>query len=1465
VALPLKVSLALVAACLLAAVVPRVAAAQNITTGGRTLVGPNYVIGANLGKQVGSNLFHSFGQFSLSAQPTPESATFTSTGGTGPINNVIGRVTGGSVSSINGAIQSSIAGANLYLINPSGVVFGPNATVKISGSFHASTADYVKMSDGAKFQATNPDGSTLSAAPPVAFGFLTPKPAAITVNGGALAATSGFSAAQTLGLVAGPISITGASLAAQTSPPPPSNQPTIQGPGTIHVTSVAGTGEVPVDPRNSSALTVTSFGPVSISRGSTLSASNFIGLSGGSVFIRSGALTIDASIIAANNFGSGSGGMLVLRGDNQVTLSNGASVQGFALGSGNGAGATISTAPAGIIRVDASTVTLGTAGSGNGGSLSLQTGQLTLSNGAALRSLTQGNGNGGPITINAGSVLLDGGAALNQSTGIFSNTLGVGRGGSIAIAAGLLTLHNSANVLSESFGTGAGGGVAVSVGGSLTLDSGASLGTTAFARGSAGNVSVAAAGPVTVDMSVGALPSILDGIGSFTLGSGNAGNVTVTAGAMALTNSGEISSATLGAGNSGDVIINVSGRLSVNGLGGTPGVPTAIYAPSFPGSSGGGGSIAIIAGQLAVTNGGLIGIGAFGNRNGSVSVNVAGLLSIDGSSSSSFTGISTDIGITASPQAGTLPSLLTDFFTGVSSASMLDTPKDLAVPSLPPFQPQTSKSLTANGGGIPGNINLRAGTLFIANGGEISAATSGSSKGADVAITVAGGLSIDGTGRSSSFPTGITSQANPGSTGDAGRVSVSAGNLTILGNGKISAATFGRGNGGDISVTAGDVKIDGSLGDGASVTGITSQSFLGDGKAGSVTISGGTISIVNRGEISAGTFGRGNGGAISVAAETLTIDGTSGILSVSLAGTGTGGDVRVAAGSLSIRNDGLIASGTFGPGNGGSVLVNVAGQLSIDSGGQIIAVSGGGSGSGGDVIVRSANLAIRESGVISSETFGPGSGGNIFVTVSGELSIDANAGTKSTGILATATDLSTGTGGNVTINSGTLTILNGGVVSTERFGSGHTGSISVSVAQGLSINESSGAGTTGILARSEPGSAGSAGNVVVDARTLSISGGGQVSASTQGSGAGGDVEVKAQGALTLTDPGTGITASTTSTASGNAGSVMVTAPQIMLARGAEISSTTAGTGSGGSVTVTTPGGLVLDGGGDPNTQIAASAIGPESGPGGSVTVGANSLTIEGGAQIASSTAGPGKGGDVNVTVASDVVLPDPEPEINARSTGSGDAGSITVSAVRLLMNNGAAISTEAETSTASGGNITLKVRDFLHLVGSEITTSVKGKTGNGGNITIDPQLVILDHSRIIAEAIEGHGGNIRINAGEFIASADSSESASSQLGISGTVEISGPRVDVNGALVVLASELRGLVAVQREACAARAGRPISTLVEAGRGGLPLDPEATLPALYIAGRDVNPNRQAGTDTTEASSPLQTTVRLTMRCG
>ena len=140
------------------------------------LPGPYYRIDADVGQIRGSNLFHSFGQFSV---PTGGSATFT---GPNTIANIMGRVTGGQASVIDGRLQSAIPGANLYLLNPSGVLFGPNARLDISGSFHVSTADFLRLADGATFFANPGQASVLTVAPPAAFGFLGPNPAAIAIQ-----------------------------------------------------------------------------------------------------------------------------------------------------------------------------------------------------------------------------------------------------------------------------------------------------------------------------------------------------------------------------------------------------------------------------------------------------------------------------------------------------------------------------------------------------------------------------------------------------------------------------------------------------------------------------------------------------------------------------------------------------------------------------------------------------------------------------------------------------------------------------------------------------------------------------------------------------------------------------------------------------------------------------------------------------------------------------------------------------------------------------------------------------------------------------------------------------------------------------------------------------------------------------------------------------------------------------------
>jgi filamentous hemagglutinin family protein len=122
-------------------------ASSGISTDGTigpaaNLSGPDYQITHELGSLSGKNLFHSFDTFSIA---NGESATFT---GPDEIANVISRVTGGAVSSIDGLLRSEVGTADFYFINPAGVVFGENAQVDVPAAFHVSTADELRFEDG---------------------------------------------------------------------------------------------------------------------------------------------------------------------------------------------------------------------------------------------------------------------------------------------------------------------------------------------------------------------------------------------------------------------------------------------------------------------------------------------------------------------------------------------------------------------------------------------------------------------------------------------------------------------------------------------------------------------------------------------------------------------------------------------------------------------------------------------------------------------------------------------------------------------------------------------------------------------------------------------------------------------------------------------------------------------------------------------------------------------------------------------------------------------------------------------------------------------------------------------------------------------------------------------------------------------------------------------------------------------
>jgi filamentous hemagglutinin family protein len=482
------------------------------------LSGPNYNITSDLGKIFGKNLFQSFSQFDL---VSGEVATFS---GPATIHNILARVTGGSASSIDGTIQSSIQGANLFFINPFGVLFGPHAQVNVSGSFAVTSASYVKLADGGRFDAANPANDVLTAAPVSAFGFLGSTPGNISFQQSSLAVPAG----QSFSVIGGNISLSGA---------------TIQAPGgRINLISVNSPGELALDVTDLSALPNTS---VFSSLGQiTVQDANFVqstvdasGTAGGQVVVRGGSLMVQNSVIEANTLGGTDG-----KGIN-IDVTGGLTVDGGVIstdtsGSGNG----------GPLNVTANSITLNAegnsvsgilsdseaTGTGNGGDISVTSPTLSILNGARISAATGGSGNGGNVTVNANSIDMDAQSAQgfgSAATGIFVSSLNNpgGSAGSIVIrsVSGALSLQivRGAQIAAETDGSGAGGSINI-IADSMQLD--------------------------------GETSSQFTGIDAMTFGSGQGGDIQIQARALTLANGSQISAATFGNGGGGDIMVNAA-------------------------------------------------------------------------------------------------------------------------------------------------------------------------------------------------------------------------------------------------------------------------------------------------------------------------------------------------------------------------------------------------------------------------------------------------------------------------------------------------------------------------------------------------------------------------------------------------------------------------------------------------------------------------------------------------------------------------------------------------------------------------------------------------------------------------------------------------------------------------------------------------------------------------------------------
>jgi filamentous hemagglutinin family protein len=367
------------------------------------------------GHRVGANLFHSFDQFSV---PIGGAAIFDNAL---DITTIFGRVTGGQLSQIDGLIQAQ-GSANLFLLNPAGIVFGPEASLDIGGSFLATTADRIRFDGSAQFGLGTTTTELLQVQTPIGLQ-LGAGAGPIEVNG-SLSVGKG----QGLSLVANGVAINGGELWAPG--------------GSVGLTSL-NSGAVRLD-RSGLPMGVESgtLGDVSVTGGLVSARST----RGGAIAIEAQNLLLTDSVLKSGVKGNGSldvgSGAIDVKVADRLLLDN----------------SLIES------RVDVNSI-------GQGGHINITTGDLFAPRGGYISSSTRGVGNAGNVAINArGAVVfegytLDSEGYIDSYSGIESQVkfMAEGNGGDITINADSLEVRKGGYIVSDSVSKGNSGAINLNI------------------------------------------------------------------------------------------------------------------------------------------------------------------------------------------------------------------------------------------------------------------------------------------------------------------------------------------------------------------------------------------------------------------------------------------------------------------------------------------------------------------------------------------------------------------------------------------------------------------------------------------------------------------------------------------------------------------------------------------------------------------------------------------------------------------------------------------------------------------------------------------------------------------------------------------------------------------------------------------------------------------------------------------
>ena len=225
-------------------------------------------------------------------------------------------------------LRSTIQDANLYFLNSAGVMFGPNAQLDVDGSFVVSTADYIKLGENGRFDATQLENTVLTSAPPVVFGFMGNNIGTLTIQGSMLKVEGN----QSISLVGGEITANGGELSTSQ--------------GTINLISIDSPGEIIVDQGNSTLKLNTdeidTFSDVALSN--TSITSDNADAHGGDITVKANSLAMTENARIETETEDGQGGNILIEADELIKIHSSSSIRTKTSGEGKGGNVTITAA-----------------------------------------------------------------------------------------------------------------------------------------------------------------------------------------------------------------------------------------------------------------------------------------------------------------------------------------------------------------------------------------------------------------------------------------------------------------------------------------------------------------------------------------------------------------------------------------------------------------------------------------------------------------------------------------------------------------------------------------------------------------------------------------------------------------------------------------------------------------------------------------------------------------------------------------------------------------------------------------------------------------------------------------------------------------------------------------------------------------------------------------------------------------